>query len=88
MPHYTSEHKVISAEKFLETMVEKARMDIAIMLLYEAGSGLIKRHTLKRLSQGVQDWYGAPCFRVIVENDADLEEVVKALEEAYKHVHR
>jgi hypothetical protein len=31
----------------------------------------------------VQKWWGSPCFQVNLEKDANLDEVVKAVEEAY-----
>jgi len=69
---------------FAYIRLKKSKMSIVIMLPYETGISLIKKHTITKLSKGVQDWYGAPCFQVTVENEADIEEVVKALEEAYK----
>ena len=59
-------------------------MHIVIMLPYEDGTNLIKRHKVTTLSQGIQNWYGAPCFRVTLENEENLDEIIKALEEAYK----
>ncbi|MBS7612459.1 hypothetical protein KEJ27_09745 [Candidatus Bathyarchaeota archaeon] len=79
---------VRKTRNFAYMRFSKAKMRIVVMLPYEVGSGLIKKHPLIKLSQAVQDWYGAPCFRVIVESEADLEEVVKALEEAYRHAHK
>jgi predicted transport protein len=69
---------------FAYVELRKKKMNIVIMLPYEVGSKLIKRHTITKLSESVQNWYGAPCFQVTVENEADIEEVVRALEEAYR----
>ncbi|MEM3546412.1 MAG: DUF5320 domain-containing protein [Candidatus Bathyarchaeia archaeon] len=63
-------------------------MRIVIMLPYDGGAGLIKKHPLIKLSQGVQDWYGTPCFKVTVESEADLEEVVKALRSELNEIKR
>lgn len=59
-------------------------MRLVIMLTYETGSNLIKKHKITQPSQSIQDWYGAPCFKVTLENEDSLEEIVKALEEAYR----
>jgi len=36
------------------------------------------------LSQGVQNFCNGQCFKVTLENEDNLEEVIKSLEEAYK----
>ena len=69
---------------FAYIRVRKNKLHIVIMLPYEVGNGLIEKHKLKQLSQGIQDWYGAPCFKVTLENEDNLEEIVKTLEEAYR----
>ncbi|GEM_PF-6149566 len=79
--HYISIRKI---RNFAYIKFSKRKMLIVVMLPYEAGISLIKKHTITKLSKGVQDWYGGPCFQVTVEGEADIEEVVKALEEAYR----
>jgi hypothetical protein len=59
-------------------------MHIVIMLPYEAGNTLIKKHKLTQLSEGIQKFYGSACFRVTLRNKDNLDEILKALEEAYK----
>jgi predicted transport protein len=71
-------------KNFAYIQLRKTKMHIVIMLPYEDGSNLIKKHELTTLSQGIQNWYGAPCFKVTLESEENLEEVIKALEEAYK----
>jgi len=71
-------------KNFAYIKLRKTKMHIVIMLPYEDGSNLIKKHELTTLSQGIQNWYGAPCFQVTLESEENLEEVIKTLEEAYK----
>lgn len=69
---------------FAYIKIKKAKLHIVIMLPYEVGSKLIKKHRIKQLTQAVQDWYGSPCFEVPLADASSLDEVVGALEEAYK----
>ena len=62
----------------------KKKIWITIMLPYETGINLIKKHKLKQLSAGVQKFYNGPCFTVTVEKEDNLDEIIKTLEEAYK----
>jgi len=71
-------------KNFAYIKLRKTKMHIVIMLPYEDGTNLIKRHKVTTLSQGIQNWYGAPCFRVTLGNEENLDEIIKALEEAYK----
>jgi len=59
-------------------------MHIVVMLPYEIGNSLIKKHKLTHLSQGIQDFYNGQCRQVTLENEDNLGEVMKILEEAYK----
>ncbi|MEM2122208.1 MAG: DUF5655 domain-containing protein [Candidatus Bathyarchaeia archaeon] len=72
------------SKNFAYIILRKTKMHIVIMLPYEDGKNLIKKHKLNMLSQAMQNWYGAPCFKVTLENKENLEEIIKALEEAYK----
>jgi predicted transport protein len=71
-------------KNFAYVRLKKKKMHITIMLPFELGSSLIKKHKLKQLSEGVQKFYNGPCFKVTLENEDNLDEVFKALEEAYK----
>jgi len=62
----------------------KKKMHIIIMLPYETGSSIIKKHKLAQLSQGIQTFYNGACFQVTIENEDNLQEIIKTLEEAYK----
>ena len=62
----------------------KKKMHIVIMLPHETGSQFIERHKIKQLSEGIQKFYGGACFRVTLTDKANLDEVLKALEEAYR----
>jgi predicted transport protein len=81
------QHYYISLRKnknFAYIKIKKTKMDIVIVLPYEVGSKFITKHRIQQLSQGIQDWYGYPCFSVTLENQDNFDEIVKALEEAYR----
>lgn len=67
---------------FLE--LRKKKMHIVIMLPYEKGIYLIKKHKLTQLVESIQKFYNGPCFSVTLLDDSNLDEILKALEEAYK----
>ncbi len=69
---------------FAFVKIKKKKIHIVIMLPYETGNNLIKKHKLTQLHESVQKFYNGPCFKVTLENDENLDEVLKALEEAYK----
>jgi predicted transport protein len=71
-------------KNFAYIMLTKSKMHIVLMLPYETGKGLIKKHKISMLSPGIQAWYGAPCFRVTLENAENLDEIINALKETYK----
>jgi predicted transport protein len=62
----------------------RKKMHIIVMLPYEVGKELVKKHKLTQLSAGIQTFYNGPCFRATIENEENLEEIFKILEEAYK----
>ena len=64
--------------------IKKKKMHIVIMLPYENGASLIKKHKVTQLHESVQTFYNGPCFKVTLDNEENLDEVLKALEEAYK----
>lgn len=64
--------------------IKKKKMHIVIMLPYETGVSLIKKHKLTQLHESVQNFYNGPCFKITLENDEYLDEVLNALAEAYK----
>jgi len=59
-------------------------MHIVVMVPYEAGNTIIKKHKLRQLTAGVQKYYNGPCFEVTLENEDNLDEILKTLEQAYK----
>jgi len=60
------------------------KIHIIIMLSYETGETLIKKHKLIQLSEGIQKFYGRPCFQVTLRKRSNLDEILNALREAYK----
>jgi len=64
--------------------LRKKKMHIVAMLPYENGIALIKKHKITQLSEGIQKFYNGACFKVTIENEENLDEIVRVLEEAYK----
>jgi len=62
----------------------KKKMHAVIMLPYETGATIIKNHKISQLSEAIQKFYNGPCFRVTLRNKENLDEILDALEEAYK----
>ena len=54
------------------------------MLPLKTGKQLITKHAITPLSEGVQDFYNGPCFKVEVENDKNLDEVLEILKKSYQ----
>lgn len=81
------QHYYISLRKnknFAYIRIKKAKLHIVVIMPYQEGITLIKKHKIRQLSQGVQDFYGYPCFEVTLENEDNFEEIIKTLEEAYR----
>ncbi len=79
--HYISLRK---NRNFAYIQFRKSKMHIVVMLSHEDGASLIQKHMLKQLSESIQKFYNGPCFQVTIENEKDLDEIVRVLEEAYK----
>jgi predicted transport protein len=62
----------------------KRKMHIVLMMSYEQGKQIIKRHKLSPLSEGIKKFYGGECFTITIEHENDLEEVIQAIMQAYK----
>ncbi len=71
-------------KNFAYLYLKKKKIKIVIMLPYEIGQKMIKTHKLREFTEGVQRFYGSPSFGMTVENQNDIDEVVKLLEAAYK----
>jgi predicted transport protein len=82
-----SQKSYISLRKnknFAYLRIKLKKMNIIVMLPYEYGQKTIKHHKLIPLSEGAQDHYNGPCFKVPVENDENIDEVIDLLKEAYR----
>jgi len=71
-------------KNFAFIKMKKKKLHVVIMLPYDTGIKLIKKNKLKQLSESVQNFYNGPCFKVTLENMENIDEVLKAIEEAYK----
>ena len=79
--HYISLRK---NRNFAYIQFRKSKMHIVVMLPYENGVSLIQKHKLKQLSESIQKFYNGECFQVTLENQQNLDEIMRVLEEAYK----
>lgn len=66
----------------------KTKLNIVILLSYEIGETLITNHKLTRLSQSVQNFYNGPCFRVTIDTETNLGEIIKTLQKSYTQHHK
>jgi predicted transport protein len=71
-------------KNFAYIYLKKKKMWIAVILPYEIGNKIITKHKVHQEGEGVQRFYGYPMFSVMVENEDNFDEIIKALEEAYK----
>jgi len=72
-------------KNFAYFIFRKKKLHIDIRLSYEDGCNIIKKHKLKQLSQKVQEFYNGPFFEVTLESGANIEEIIRALTEAYRN---
>jgi hypothetical protein len=54
------------------------------MMPYEQGRQIIKKHRLASLSESIKKFYGAECFKVSIENEDSLDEIIQAIMLSYK----
>jgi predicted transport protein len=73
-----------SNRNFAYIQLKKTKMHIIIRLPFETGSIIIQKHKIKQMSERAQEFWNRPCFQVTLDNDANLDEIIKALTEAYK----
>jgi predicted transport protein len=71
-------------KNFAYLFIKKKKMKITLMLPYKIGSNIIKKHKIIEESGSVQKFYGGPCFSIFIENEDNFDEIIKAIEEAYK----
>ena len=64
--------------------LRKKKIKIAIMLPYEVGKSRIKHHRLRQFTDSIQKFYGRSSFEITIENEENLSEVIKLVEEAYR----
>lgn len=60
----------------------RRKLHITIMLPLEIGKKKIHHHKITELAPSVQKFYNGPCFRVTIEKDFELEEVISLLKGA------
>lgn len=63
----------------------KSHFYVVIMLPRKTGENLIKHHEIRRLSKGTQKFYSGPCFKTVVKDDNNLDEIIHSIEKAYEN---
>jgi hypothetical protein len=53
------------------------------MMPYELGRQILKNRSPSPLSESVKKFYGAECFKVTLENEESLDEVIQAIIQSY-----
>jgi predicted transport protein len=71
-------------KNFAYIKFRKSKMHITLMMPYEQGRQIIKRHKLSPLSESIKKFYGGECFQVTIEDKEDLEEVIHAIMQSYR----
>ena len=75
----------LRAEKnFAYIKFRKRKMQLILKMPYEVGRQIIKKHKLSSLSESIQKFYGGECFRVVLENEENLDEVIQAIMQSYE----
>jgi len=76
---------MIHNRNFTFFQLRKTKLNIIITLPFSVGKKMIKKHKLTQLSEGVQTFYNARCFRVTVEDNKNIGEIIQVLKENYKN---
>jgi predicted transport protein len=71
-------------KNFAFIQFRKRKMHIILMMPYEQGRQIIKKHRLASLSESIKKFYGAECFKVTLENEDSLDEIIQAIMLSYK----
>jgi len=79
MKYYIS---IRNKKNFAYIQLRKVKVRMVIMLKEEIVRSAIKHHTIVPLSEGVQKFYGSPCCQIIIENEANVDEVIDILKKA------
>lgn len=78
--HYISLRK---NRNFAYLIIRKNRIEIVAMVPFVSSGRLIRKHKVTQLSESVQRFYNGACFKIVVEDNQDVGEVIEALKEAY-----
>jgi predicted transport protein len=79
---FNSQHYYISIRKkrnFAYIKLRKKRLGIVVMDDEKNVRNRIKNHTLKTLSNSIQNYYNGPCCEIIIEKNKNLEEIIQLL---------
>ncbi len=72
-------------KNFSYIKIRKKKIRIVVMLPISVGREMIKKHTITELSKGVQGFYNGECFKVNIETEEHLDEVISLLKKAYDY---
>jgi len=70
-------------KNFAFIKIKKKKVRIVVMLPLNIGKKNLKKHTITELSKGVQGFYNGECFKVNIEKEENLDEVIELLKKAY-----
>lgn len=70
-------------KNFAYIKARKTKINIVITLPLNYGEEKIMNHDITELSEVVQDYYNSECFRVTLENNSNVQEVIEVLKEAH-----
>jgi len=85
---FNSQKCYISIKKrknFAYIKFRKKKIRIVVMLPFDTGKKLVKKHKISVTSDGVQGFYGGECFNVDIEDQDHLDEVIDLLKKAYDY---
>ncbi len=71
-------------KNFAFIYLKKKKMWLTLMMPYKVGAEIVKKHEIYEEGKAQQNFYGAPCFSIMIETEDNFDEIIKALEEAYK----
>ncbi len=70
---------IINKRNVVFCKFRKTKIRLTIMLPFEDIQEKIKHHTVKKLSQGVQNFYNGPCAAVELQDFSNFDEIVELL---------
>jgi predicted transport protein len=67
---------------FAYIFIQKKKVRIVVMVKEELIQGKIKHHSIRKLSESVQNYYGGPCASIYIQNLDHVDEAIDLLKDA------